>query len=78
MDPHIQKSIKTAINGSPRNAYVVELHAQILKYATRLQDVNAQEFCAALEIPKSYGTEFSKMIKLAQRLKAAGLDTARI
>ena len=78
MDPNIKKSIKSAINGSPRNAYVVELHAQILKYAARLQNTNGKEFCAALEIPESYGTEFSKMMKLAQRLENTGLDTARI
>lgn len=78
MDLSIKRSIKAAINGSPRNAYVVELHAQILKYAARLQDMNGKEFCAALEIPKSYGTEFSKMMKLARRLENTGLDTARI
>lgn len=78
MDSNIKRSIKAAINGSPRNGYVVELHAQILKYADRLQNMNGKEFCAALEIPTSYGTEFSKMIKLAQRLENSGLDTARI
>jgi hypothetical protein len=78
MDSNIKRSIKAAINGSPRNGYVVELHAQILKYADRLQNMNGKEFCVALEIPTSYGTEFSKMIKLAQRLENSGLDTARI
>jgi hypothetical protein len=78
VDTKIKQSIKTAINGAPRNAYVVELHAQILKYAARLQNVNGKEFCAALEIPTSYGTEFSKMMKLASRLENTGLDTARI
>ncbi|HEY1526261.1 MAG TPA: transcription factor [Candidatus Angelobacter sp.] len=78
MDPKIKKSIKGAIDGAPRNAYVVELHAQILKYAGRLQNIKGKEFCAALEIRKSYGTEFSKMMKLAQRLENTGLETARI
>jgi len=77
MDPNIKKSIKAAINGSPRNAYVVELHAQILKCSARLQNINGKEFCAALEIQPSYGTEFSKMMKLAQRLENA-LDTDKI
>ena len=78
MDVNIKKSIKAAINGSPRNAYVVELHAQVLKYAARLQNVNGREFCAALEIPNSYAAEFSKMMKLAHRLEDTGLDTSRI
>jgi hypothetical protein len=78
MEPTIKKNIKAAINGSPRNAYVVELHAQILKYAGRLQNMNGKEFCEALEIPASYGTEFSKMVKLAHRLEGTGLDTTKI
>lgn len=78
MDADIAKSIKTAINGSPRKAYVVELHAQILKYAAYLQNISGKEFCAALEIPISYATEYGKMMKLAHRLEKAGLDTTRI
>jgi hypothetical protein len=78
VDAKIRKNIKAAINGSPRNGYVVELHAQILKYAAQLQDVNGKEFCEALEIGKAYGTEFSKMMKLAHRLENTGLNAAKI
>lgn len=77
MDANIRKSIKGAINGSPRNGYVVELHAQILKHAAALQNVNGEDFCAQLEIPASYGTEYRKMMRLAQRLSRA-LDPTRI
>lgn len=78
MDTNTAKSIKAAIEGSPRNAYVVELHAQILKHAARLRDVNGKDFCSALRIPVSYATEFSKMMKLADRLKSRGLDLSKI
>lgn len=78
MDANIKRNIKSAIERSPRNAYVAELHAQVLKYAVQLQDVNGKEFCEAVGIPISYGTEFSKMKKLAQRLENSGLDPARI
>ena len=78
MDTHIRNKIKAAIDKSPRNAYVAELHAQVLKYATQLEDVNAKEFCAALGIQISYGTEYNKMKKLADRLRGKGLDPAKI
>jgi hypothetical protein len=77
MDAQMSKRIKGAINGSPRNAYVAELHAQVLKYAGELQNVTGKEFCHEIGIPVSYGTEFSKMLKLASRLKSS-LDTSKI
>jgi hypothetical protein len=79
VDPNTRRSIKAAINGSPRNCYVAELHAQVLKHADLLRNMTGKEFCDELEIPVSYGTEYSKMIKLADRLKKTGsLDTTKI
>jgi len=71
-------SIKAAIEGSPRNGYIAELHLQMIKYADELQDMTGKEFCNALGIGPSFGTEFSKMRKIAGRLKDAGLDVSRI
>lgn len=70
--------IKRAIDDAPRNAYVAELHLQIIKYSDVLQDVTGKEFCEALEIGPSFGTEFAKMKKIAPRLKKAGLDVNTI
>lgn len=70
--------IKRAIDDAPRNAYVAELHLQIIKYSDVLQDVTGKEFCEALEIGPSFGTEFAKMKKIAPRLKKAGLDVNSI
>ncbi len=72
------QNIKIAINSSPRNAYSAELHLQIIKYAATLHDMTGREFCTALEIEPSYGTEFSKMKKIADRLIKAGLDVSKI
>ena len=66
--------IKRAIEASPRNGYVAELHIQTIKYADELTGVSGKEFCEALEIGASFGTEFAKMRKIAPRLVAAGLD----
>lgn len=70
--------IKEAIDAAPRNAYVAELHLQIIKHSDVLQNVTGKEFCEALGIGASFGTEFAKMKKIAPRLRVAGLDVSRI
>ena len=77
MDTNMKRSIKNAIDRSPRNAYVAELHAQVLKYAADLQNLTGQDFCVGVGIPASYAAEFSKMKKLADRLGNA-LDRSQI
>lgn len=72
------RCIKQAIDTAPRNDYTAELHLQVIKYADLLQDVTAKDFCAGIGIAPSYGTEFAKMRKIGERLRAAGLDPARI
>lgn len=67
-------AIKNAIEKSPRNGYVAELHLQVIKYSEVLKDITGREFCDALGIGHSFGTEFAKMRKIADRLKAAGLN----
>ena len=72
------RSIRQAIDAAPRNDYTAELHLQVIKYADRFQDVTAKDFCAGVGIATSYGTEFAKMRKIAERLRIAGLDPAKI
>ncbi len=74
----IYESIKQALAEAPRNQYTAELHLQMIKYADALKNITAREFCEAMSLNKSFGTEFSKMRNLTQRLKAAGLNTNRI
>jgi hypothetical protein len=74
----VMRKIKTALEESPRNSYVAELHLQVIKHAEELQDTTGREFCQALGLGASFGTEFSKMRKIAARLREAGLDPARI
>lgn len=70
--------IKSALSDAPRNQYTAELHLQMIKYADELKNITAKEFCEGVGLRASFGTEFSKMRNLTQRLKAAGLDTAKI
>jgi hypothetical protein len=74
----IFQSIRQAIDAAPRNDYTAELHLQVIKHAGQLQTITAKDFCAGVGIAASYGTEFAKMRKIAERLRNAGLDPARI
>ncbi|MDT4289535.1 transcription factor [Methylomonas sp. MO1] len=71
----IYDSIKQALVDAPRNQYTAELHLQMIKYADELKHITAKEFCEGVGLRESFGTEFSKMRNLTQRLKAAGLNT---
>jgi hypothetical protein len=72
------RSIMQAIDGAPRNDYTAELHLQVIKYADQLQDITAKDFCAGVGLANSYGTEFAKMRKIAERLRNAGLNPVKI
>lgn len=71
----IYNHIKQALAQAPRNQYTAELHLQMIKYADELKNFTAKEFCEGVGLRHSFGTEFSKMRNLTQRLKAAGLNT---
>lgn len=77
-EQEIYAQIKKALQEAPRNQYTAELHLQMIKYADELKNITAKEFCAGVGLRSSFGTEFSKMRNLTQRLKAAGLDTAKL
>jgi len=70
--------IKEALDEAPRNAYMAEMHLQVIKHFDVIQDVTGREFCDALEIGSAFGTEFSKMKKITPRLLAAGLDLKKV
>lgn len=74
----IYQRIKQVLVDAPRNQYTAELHLQMIKYADELKNITAKEFCEGVGLRSSFGTEFSKMRNLTQRLKAAGLDTAKL
>lgn len=74
----VYQEIKRAIDKAPRNAYVAELHLQVIKYAHLFENVSGKEFCAALGLGAAWGTEFTKMKKIAPRLIKAGLDPSKI
>lgn len=70
--------IKSEIEKAPRNSYVAELHLQVIKFHEELADLNGREFCEKMGLAPAWGTEFTKMKKIASRLVNAGLDLKRI
>lgn len=74
----IYERIRRALAEAPRNHYTAELHLQMIKYADELKNITAKEFCEGVGLRNSFGTEFSKMRNLTQRLRAAGLDTNKL
>jgi hypothetical protein len=70
--------IKRAIDEAPRNGYVAELHLQVIKHAELLENVSGKEFCEKLDLKPAWGTEFTKMKKIASRLREAGLQPQMI
>jgi len=77
-NPGIFERIGRAIDQAPRNGYVAELHLQVIKYADQLEGVSGKEFCAKLDLGPAWGTEFTKMKKIAPRLIEAGLRVEQI
>ena len=77
-EQQIYERIRLAMNEAPRNRQTAELHLQMIKYADDLKNITSKEFCEGVGLRSSFGTEFSKMRNLTQRLKAAGLNTAKI
>ena len=74
----IYEKIKEALEKAPRNGYVAEIHLQAIKYAVALEKVSGREFCEELELSPAWGVEFTKMRKIADRLRQAGLDPDKI
>lgn len=74
----IYQTIRQALDKAPRNQYTTELHLQMIKYADSLKSITSKEFCEGVGLKPSFGTEFSKMRNLTQRLKAAGLNSNQL
>lgn len=77
-DSEIFNNIRNTLDDAARNQYTAELHLQMIKYADDLKHITSKEFCEGVGLSKSFGTEFSKMRNLLQRLKNAGLDVTKI
>ena len=74
----IYERIRQVLVDAPRNQYTAELHLQMIKYADELKSITSKEFCEETKFSVGYGSEFSKMRNITERLKAAGLDVSKL
>lgn len=74
----IYNRIKQVLANAPRHQYTTELYLQMIKFADELKNITAENFYKDAGLRRSFGTKFSKMRNLTQRLKSAGLNTEQL
>lgn len=70
MIENIKKAVHDAALG---NQKIAMFHFQVLKNAAALEGVNPETFCRDVSVPKTYQTEFRKMLGLARIMKQQGV-----
>ena len=73
MIQEIKKAVHDAALG---NQKIAMFHFQVLKNAVALESVNPESFCHEIGVPKTYQTEFRKMLGLARIMRQQGLRLA--
>lgn len=71
MYDEIRDSVHDAARG---NQKIAMFHFQVLKNAAALESVNPDLFCRAISVPKTYQTEFRKMLSLARLMRQHGVQ----
>jgi hypothetical protein len=62
MIEEIRRRVHQAAQDSQK---IAMFHYQVLINADNLRDMDAIEFCQAIDVPETYATEFRKMLSLA-------------
>lgn len=71
---HMLDAIKKAIHDAALgNQKMAMFHFQVLKNAAALEDIEPLSFCDQVGVPKTYQTEFRKMLSLARVIRQQGL-----
>jgi len=73
MHEQIRDAIKRA---AATDQKIAMFHYQVLANASALRSVDPSEFCLAVGVPKSYQTEFRKMLALAHLMIEQGVKLA--
>jgi hypothetical protein len=71
MIEEIRKAVHDAALG---NQKIAMFHFQVLKNADVLEGVDPEAFCRDINVPKTYQTEFRKMISLARVMREQGVQ----
>ena len=70
MIERIKKAVHDAALGKQK---IAMFHFQVLKNATALEGVDPVSFCRDIGVPKTYQTEFRKMLSLARLMRQQGI-----
>lgn len=71
--------IKAAVHGAAAgNQKIAMFHYQVLRNANSLDSSNSEAFCAAINVPKTYQTEFRKMLGLARLMHQQGIKMTAV
>ncbi len=73
MIEEIKKAVHDAALGNQKSAM---FHFQVLKNADVLADVDPESFCRKIGVPKTYQTEFRKMLSLSRLMRQQGVHLA--
>lgn len=73
MIEEIRKAVHDAALG---NQKIAMFHFQVLKNAAALEGVDPESFCRDIGVPKTYQTEFRKMLGLARVMRQKGVRLA--
>lgn len=57
---------------------IAMFHYQVLINADDFQGLDPVDFCKDIDVPKSYATEFRKMLSLAKLMKEEGVRISRM
>lgn len=74
----VYSAIQKAIADAAPGAKTAEMNLQLIKYADTLKHLNCEVICEGIGINKSFRSEVLRIMKIAERLKAAGLDASRL
>ena len=69
----IEEIRKAVHDAALENQKIAMFHFQVLKNADALEDVNPEAFCRDISVPKTYQTEFRKMLSLARLMRQQGV-----
>jgi hypothetical protein len=68
------EEMKRAVHAAAGDKHkIATFHLEVLKHAEELEGMNAEGVCKELAVPRTYATEFRKMISVARLMKEQGL-----
>lgn len=73
MNPLLIQEIAAKVREAARDKKKIAMfHYQVLIHANELKGIDPVDFCREIGVPKTYSTEFGKMLSLAKLMEELG------